>query len=160
MSAHDSTLPGDDRPMHMRWDETGGSLSWKGWKVLGGIIATIFLGSGSFVGYQFVTTSQLNGAIKASAEAQDAKIDDVKAEVAKNTASVTIITAKIGKLDEKVDDVQDYQISQDARQEARRVTEDLASRELREREYDRIRELNETRLKAGKEPCSTRDCSN
>lgn len=157
MSAHDSTLPGEEKPRHMRWDETGGSLSWKGWRALAIAIVAVLGGSGGFVGFQFVTQVELESTVQASEQRTDAKIEQVKTDV---STQVSGITTKIVTLEGKVDDVKDYQVEQDARQEARRITEEIPGREQREREYDRIRELNEQRLKNGKEPCATRTCAN
>lgn len=154
MAAHDSIIPGiDEKPRHMRWDDKGGSLSWAGWRRLAIAILMVLGVPTGYAGFQFVTQADL----QASEARQNGKVQEVKAEVKKDIAGIHV---KIGQLDEKVDGVQDFQVKQDARQEARRITERIQNRTTREREYDRLRELNQKRIKDGKDPCTTLTCSN
>lgn len=153
MSAHDSVLPGEDSSRHVRVDGTGISMSWKGWKALAGCVLMVLLGSGGVVGFQFITASDLSKALIDSEQRQDNKLLPVKEEVFH-------IKERINGIDKKIDDVQSFQYLQDARQEARRITTEIQDRRQREDEYDRIRLLNEKRLKQGKEPCYTLECIN
>jgi ABC-type phosphate transport system auxiliary subunit len=153
MAAHDSILPGEEKPKTIRIDSTGGSLSWKGWGYFIGSILTVVLGGGTIAGVQLVTKEDL----QASEQIQSAKVAQVEENVKRDIGS---INAKIGDLDTKVVKVQSYQIKQDARQEARRLTETIKDRDEREEEYDRLRELNVKRLEEGKDPCATLQCSN
>jgi len=157
MAAHDSKFPGEDKSHHTRWDKTGGSMSWRGWQGLAAAIVTLLGGTGGYVGLQFVTASEL----KESEVAHEARVEARVVKVEENVKTeVAGINAKIGGLEEKVDGVQNFQIKQDARQEARRLTENIRSRTEREKEYDRLRERNEKRLKDGEDPCTTLDCTN
>jgi hypothetical protein len=153
MSAHDSLLPGEDKPKNIRIDSTGGSMSWRAWGVLIGSFLTALAGGSGYVGFQFVTQAELSQ----SEKRQETRVSEVKTEVKKDIGTIKV---KIGNLGGKVDRVQSYQVKQDARQEARRITERIGNRNEREEQYDRIRELNEKRLKEGKEPCATLDCLN
>ena len=155
MSAHDSQFPEEEegKTRHVRADGTGASMSWNGWIRLAAAILALLGGTGGYVGFQFVTSAEL----EASEQKQEARVVEVETKV---TKEVSGIKSKIGTLSGKVDKVQKYQISQDARQEARRITEDIRNRDNREEQYDRLRELNEKRLKKGKDPCTTLDCTN
>lgn len=153
MSAHASLLPGEDKTHSVRIDNTGVSMSWGGWKAMVGAIVVVLFGSGSFVGFQFVTSADLNKAVVESEQLQESKLTPIRAEVAE-------IKNKVGDINDKLDGVQDFQYQQDARQEARRITDDIKDRRMRESEYDRIRILNEKRIKQGRDSCSTLDCIN
>ncbi len=67
-------------------------------------------------------------------------------------------TEKIGALETKTEQIQTVQVEDIARTEARRVTADIRNRSERERQYDRIRSLNERRLKSNKPPCENLNC--
>ena len=128
-------------------------MSWKGWKACVGAILVIMCSSGGFVGFQFITSSDLANALVESEQRQENKLIPVRTEV-------TDIKSKISNINTKLGDVQTFQYQQDARQEARRITEDIKDRRLRENEYDRIRILNERRIEQGKDSCSTLECIN
>ena len=128
-------------------------MSWNGWVRLAAAVLTTLGGAGGYVGFQLVTAAEL----QASEQKTETRVAEVEENVKEEVSGINL---KIGKLGEKVDEVQDFQVAQDARQEARRVTESIRSRNEREDEYDRLRELNEGRIKEGKDPCTTRDCTN
>jgi len=153
MPAHDSQSPGESKSRHTQWDKTGASMSWNGWIRLGAALLVVLGGTGGYAGFQFITEADL---VK-SEQKQEARVAAVEKNVEKEVGG---LNTKIEKLDEKVVDVRNFQISQDARQEARRITEDIRSRTIRESEYDRLRELNEKRAMEGKDPCTTRSCTN
>lgn len=153
MSAHDALLTGEEKERQFRIDSTGASLSWRGWRAFIGFILFILVGGGGAISFRLVTADQLDSSIKASESRQDAKLMPVKIEV-------TDIKLKIGQITSKIDDVRHFQYKQESRNEARRLTFDIKNRDARESEYDRIRELNEKRLKNGKDPCTTLDCIN
>ena len=67
-------------------------------------------------------------------------------------------TKKIEKLDEQVGEIQAVQHSDIARTEARRLTEKIANRAKREKEYDLLVSRNLDRLKKGLAPCQTVKC--
>jgi hypothetical protein len=67
---------------------------------------------------------------------------------------------KIENLEKTTGEIQTVQHQNIARQDARRVTEKITNRDEREREFDRIYDLNMTRLKGKKPPCVDRRCRN
>jgi hypothetical protein len=154
---HDSILPGENNSTNVRFDKTGISLSWRTWKVAMGFLIATILGSGSFVGFQFVTSAQMIEALATSEKKQETKSEE---KIAPVRAAVGSITVQLGDITDKLSSVQLSQIQQNARQEARRITADIKNRSCREKEYDRLRALNEKRLVRGDEPCSTIECSN
>jgi hypothetical protein len=66
--------------------------------------------------------------------------------------------AKIETVTKVVQSVQTIQQRDVSRNEARRLTENITSRAVREREYDRLYELNLNRLQRGSDPCGTVQC--
>jgi hypothetical protein len=70
----------------------------------------------------------------------------------------TLQDNKIEGISKVISSVQTTQQRDVARNEARRVTEDIKNRAEREAAYDRIYELNLKRLQRGADPCSTVAC--
>jgi len=102
-----------------------------------------------------------------------AKKEDVKAAVEKKAEEITSVeNARHVKIDETfkeqgqaiqqlktgVEGIQDTQIREIARTEARRLTKHIQDRDTRESQYDRLFMRNIKRLEAGRDPCSSLTC--
>jgi hypothetical protein len=125
------------------------------------VVVAVFLGSGAGVGG---VTKFLNGSgdDKGSHKGDKGNSDEgnknynVRFQSIESTQKIH--TQKIGALETKTNDIQTVQHGDIARTEARRLTEDIKNRDEREREYDRLVDLNIKRLKENDPPCSDRRC--
>lgn len=149
----------DNIKKSIRMDSTGISSNWR--MIL--LIAATLLGGGSVFGWKIVPA--INGEDNETTQAIR-KHEEGPAHTQLNVTlknqgkQITANTETLNDVSNQLTDVQTTQNSAYARQEARRVTEEIKSRDKREREYDRIVRINFSRLKKGREPCSNIDCSN
>lgn len=127
-----------------------------------GIIATIFTVCSGYGGWQLVTKAQLDErTAEIKAEARDER-DELKQDVQKNTAAIVVVSATV----KQVQEVQHLDV---AHREARRVVEDAIKcrrndngcQDRRDRELERIRQLNMRRLQAKRPrpPCANLACN-
>lgn len=124
------------------------------------IAIAVFLGSGAGIGG---VTKYLNGSgaenTGHTSDIENRKQNyNVRFQTIENTQ--TVHTTKIKLLDDKTNDIQRVQHQDIARTEARRVTEEIRNREEREREFDRLYDINMMRLNEKKPPCIDRRCRN
>lgn len=154
MAAHDSMINGEEKPKQLRVDASGASLSWRSVII---IITILAGGGGGGLGFHLVTQSDLGEAIlehsKSVQKIETDRHETIDKRLDQHDAALEGISAHIGELSEG-------QHRQEASQEAHRLTERIKARTLREIEYDRLRRINENRLKKGKEPCYNLSCSN
>ena len=136
----------------------GIAVSWK--TVLAVLTVLLGGGGGGYAVRQYVTAGQVDQkieAVKASENVRHEKLDRVvDGLIVTQEAQGT----KLEQVSRTVGSIQAVQHRQIARDEARRVTKDIRSRNQREEAYDRIREVNLSRLKRGAEPCGSLECTN
>lgn len=154
-----SVRPPGEKPKMIQSDGTGLriSMGWKGW---GAVVAVLLTSGGSVAGFNIVTEGQLDQKISASERKQTDRVDEVKAEVGKNRASIETLTAT-------VQSVQDVQHMDVAHREARRLVEDLmvcnanhkSCQRKRTEKIERLRRINMKRLKDKRETCNRLDCN-
>lgn len=124
------------------------------------IILGILIGGGGVTGgglaaFDFTTNDEVKATVDKKAEqittfenARHVVIDDTFKKQGK----------AINELKQGVVGIQDTQIREIARTEARRLTKHIADRITRENHYDRLFLRNIKRLEAGKDPCASLSC--
>jgi len=140
----------------MEIKENGIHINWK--YLLIGIIV-IFAGGGSWFGIALATKDQVDDKIQIQAEKQKNTDTAQDAAIKENSKEIHEVKEISGQVKFKLNAVQEVQHRQIARDESRRLTEKIRSRQRRENDYDRIYNLNIKRLKAGKDPCSDLSCN-
>ncbi|NIS54599.1 MAG: hypothetical protein GWN94_26490 [Phycisphaerae bacterium] len=125
---------------------------------LASALLALLIGSGAGVlgGFKWLNGSDSDESSHTSDLENREQNYNVRFESIESTQKVH--TTKIGKLEKKTNDIQTVQHGDIARTEARRVTADIRDRHEREREYDRLVDLNLKRLKEKKPPCNDRRC--
>ena len=129
------------------------------WKYLLIAIVVLFGGGGSWIGISLATVNQVDEKIELQAEKQKSCDKDQDLKIEKNNIEIKEVKKISGIVKIKIDAVQEVQQRQIARNESRRLTEKIANRTRREREYDRLYDLNMKRLKKGSDPCASIDCN-
>jgi hypothetical protein len=143
--AHNIKHEDEHNKRYFRIDYSGMSASWR---VVLGILATLFTGTGGFAAIHFATSSEVDIKIQSSIVPINKTLKDHDERINGNKSIM-----------EKVQLVQHRDI---AAREARRVTADIQSTDKRLTELERIRQINMDRLSQPnpKEPCSTVKCEN
>ena len=122
------------------------------------VLTIIFGGSGGFVGFQFVTKAELEQSVD---DRMETKIPEYAKPLIEEHSKVhDDLNGQIKLIKDDVTSVKTRQIQQTASQEADRLTRDIKNARRRLDEYERLRRINEDRLKAKKEPCYNPTCSN
>lgn len=118
------------------------------WKLIFSLLAVLGVGGGSY--NIFITSDQA-----------DEKIEMKTTELKKEVESTYVrIDPTFNEVKDTINQVQLTQYSQISRDEARRITEPIEDRKVREAAYDRLVGMSMRRLKDRKEPCLNIDCTN
>ena len=134
------------------------------WKVIGAIAVVLLGGGGGTVAWRFATEQYVDESIVE--QAQDAEVkqaardEALDATLEHHEEQLDKHGQVIGEVRIDISEIQQVQHQQFARDEARRVTKDIGPRARREEAYDRMVDLNLSRLRNGKPPCTNLDCSN
>lgn len=118
------------------------------WKLIFSILAVLGVGGGGYG--LFITSDQADELIDMKAAELERKVENTYVK----------IDPTFNEVKETLNQVQITQYSQISREEARRITEDIQDRKVRESAYDRLFGMSMRRLKAKKEPCLNIDCTN
>ena len=129
------------------------------WKYLLIAVLVVFGGGGSWIGISLATVSQVDEKISYQAEKQKSCDKDQNLKIKKNNDEIKEVKKISGIVRIKINAVQEVQQKQIARDESRRLTEKIANRRKREREYDRLYDMNMKRLKNGSDPCTSINCN-
>ncbi|NIQ91005.1 MAG: hypothetical protein GWM98_04645 [Nitrospinaceae bacterium] len=129
------------------------------WKYLLAVALVVFGGGGGWIGISLATTDQVQDKIEIQAGKQKGIDDKQNAKIQANEEGIEEVRHISGQVKFKIDAVQEVQHKQIARDEARRATEKIRSRDRREDEYDRLYDLNMKKLKSGADPCSDLACN-
>ncbi len=144
--------PEFDHTIRMSWIDT--TLTKKNIAIF---LSVLLFGGGGVAAWDVASTEDVrNGIMQHTIQERmeaDTRYERINGVVAKQGRD-------IGKIKTKVDDIQNVQQRQIARQEARRLTAGIKDRKEREQTYDRLLERNLRRLEAGRDPCSTLVCDN
>ena len=121
------------------------------------ICLALLLGGGGSVGggyavFGLVTENELKGYLENTKKIEDERHAVIDMKFIEQSGDIK-------ELKSTVSDIQETQISDIARKESRRLTEDIRSRKAREANYDRLLRLNTRRLKAGQGPCTSLECN-
>jgi hypothetical protein len=119
------------------------------------LLVAVLLGGGGITYYDFATKADVAVAVSDASKVTKSYSDE-KFETINQV--VTDQETKIDNIENKVDHIQHVQHRQVARQEARRITEKIQDRHERERNYDRLLDINIRRLRENKDPCATLHC--
>lgn len=118
------------------------------------LILTVILGGGGggFAALDFCTESDVKQYITQAKTIEDERHVVIDKKFEKQDTNIQ----KLGK---NIQSVQEIQVREIARKEARRVTAALKNRNNRENMYDRLFVRNLKRLKEGKDPCVNLSCN-
>lgn len=129
------------------------------WKTLIMILAIIGGGSGGLTAFQFVTEKDVDERIDKHTEKNEETTQQLQTLIEQNSQANARQDQVLGEVTFRLDAFQTVQNKSFARDEARRLTDEIQDRKDRERTYDRLVDINETRLSKGKDPCRDVRCS-
>jgi len=124
--------------------------------VLGLLIGGGGVTGGGLAAFDFTTNDEVKAAVDKKAE-QITSVENARHVVIDDTFKKQ--GKAIDELKTGVKGIQDTQIREIARTEARRLTKHINDRDTRENQYDRLFLKNIRRLEAGKDPCTSLSCN-
>lgn len=129
------------------------------WRFLASVIG-VLLGGGSIAGLTAIvgTGTSVASDLKEFKFEQDARHIHIDSVLSEQDKHARMQDTKLADVSQAIISVQTTQQRDVARNEARRVTEYIKDRQTREREYDRVYELNLRRLQRGEDPCGNVNC--
>lgn len=129
------------------------------WRFLASVIG-VLLGGGSIAGLTAIvgTGTSVASDLKEFKFEQDARHIHIDSVLSEQDKHARMQDTKLADVNQAIISVQTTQQRDVARNEARRVTEYIKDRQTREREYDRVYELNLRRLQRGEDPCGNVNC--
>ncbi len=129
------------------------------WKTILMILAVLVTGGGSLTAFRFVTEKEVDKKIETHSTETNKTTEQLRTIIEQNTESNVRQDQMIGEVTFKLNAFQSVQHKTFARDEARRLTDEIDGRRDRERTYDRLVDVNEARLKVGKDPCRNISCT-
>jgi len=133
-------------------------VSWR--TVFAMIVALLGGGSGGFAMVEVATEGKVDEKIQDVIEVEKVRHTGVQLLLDDHAKILKKHDDKISRIDQGIEQIQQVQHRSVSRDEARRITETIESRVAREREYDRLVDLNLKRLRKGDDPCGNMECSN
>ena len=140
--------------------ELNGNHVTTNWKVIITFLVILVGGTGGYAGFRLVSYAEAEAMISEAKKESDHKYESISKNVNKNTKA-------IGKVLKVVTDVQERQHEDIASREARRLVQEIECKKWdrscerkKDLARDRIRRINNNRLKAKKELCATINCAN
>lgn len=139
-------------------DNNGMVVSWK--TVFAMLVALLGGGSGGLAMFELGTESKVDQKLQQIKDVESTRHQSVSEKLDEHALILESHNKSIDKIDQGVDEIKLVQHKAVSRDEARRLTVDLEPRVIRERNYDRLVDINLRRLRAGRDPCSNLECSN
>lgn len=142
----------------IKLEQNGMVVSWR--TVFAMLVALLGGGSGGMAMFEIGNESKVDAKLQEIKSVESTRHSTVQIKLDDHAIILEDHNKKISKIDQGVEEIQLVQHKSVSREEARRLTVGIKSRETRERNYDRLVDLNLRRLRKGDDPCANIECSN